>query len=93
MRIFLYATKLYEKYIANSDYYQYSITLQKVLRSKCVCFYNRKAEQPEKIILKLSEALDGECDIEVKVTMFNINYGKNKKMMEACKPLNENMLG
>lgn len=89
MRIFLYAAKLYEKYIANSDYYPYSSTLQKVPCPKCVCFYNGTAEQPERQILKLSDSFDGEGDIEVKVTMLNINYGKNKKLMEVCEPLNE----
>jgi len=89
MRIFLYAAKLYEKYIANSDYYPYSSTLQKVPCPKCVCFYNGTAEQPERQILKLSDSFDGEGDIEVKVTMLNINYGKNKKLMEICEPLNE----
>ena len=89
MRFFLYAAKLYEKYISNSDYYQYSSTLQKAPRPKCICFYNGTANQPEKKILKLSEAFGGEADIEVCVTMLNINYGKNKKLMEACKPLNE----
>jgi len=89
MRIFLYAAKLYEKYIANSDYYPYSSTLQKVPCPKCVCFYNGTAEQPERQILKLSNSFDGEGDIEVKVTMLNINYGKNKKLMEVCEPLNE----
>lgn len=89
MRIFLYAAKLYEKYIANSDYYPYSSTLQKVPSPKCVCFYNGTAEQPERQILKLSDAFDYEGDIEVCVTMLNINYGKNKKLMETCKPLNE----
>ena len=89
MRIFLYAAKLYEKYIANSDYYPYSSTLQKIPRPKCVCFYNGTAEQPERQILKLSNSFDGEGDIEVKVTMLNINYGKNKKLMEVCEPLNE----
>lgn len=89
MRIFLYAAKLYEKHIANSDYYPYSSTLQKVPCPKCVCFYNGTAEQPERQILKLSDSFDGEGDIEVKVTMLNINYGKNKKLMEVCEPLNE----
>lgn len=89
MRIFLYAAKLYEKYIANSDYYPYSSTLQKIPRPKCFCFYNGTAEQPERQILKLSNSFDGEGDIEVKVTMLNINYGKNKKLMEVCEPLNE----
>ena len=89
MRFFLYAAKLYEKYIANSDYYPYSSTLQKAPRPKCICFYNGTVDQPEKKILKLSEAFGGEADIEVCVTMLNINYGNNKNLMEACKPLNE----
>ena len=89
MRFFIYAAKLYEKYITGSDYYQYSNTLQYTPRPKCVCFYNGTANQPENKVLKLSEAFGGEADIEVKVTMLNINYGKNKKLMEACQPLNE----
>ena len=89
MRFFIYAAKLYEKYIANSEYYLYSNTLQKIPCPKCICFYNGTAEQPEKKFLKLSDAFNGDGDIEVKVTMLNINYGKNKKLMEACKPLNE----
>ena len=89
MRFFIYAAKLYEKYISNSDYYQYSTTLQKAPKPKCICFYNGTANQPEKKVLKLSEAFGGEADIEVCVTMLNINYGKNKKLMEACRPLNE----
>ena len=89
MRFFLYAAKLYEKYIANSDYYPYSSTLQKAPRPKCICFYNGTANQPEKKILRLSEAFGYEADIEVCVTMLNINYGKNKNLMEACKPLYE----
>ena len=89
MRFFLYASKLYEKYVANSDYYPYSSTLQPVSTPKCVCFYNGTVNQPEKKELRLSEAFSGDGDIEVKVTMLNINYGKNKALMEACEPLKE----
>ena len=89
MRFFIYAGRLYEKYIATSDYYQYSSSLQPAPRPKCVCFYNGKQEQPEERILKLSDAFEGEGDIEVQVSMRNINYGKNLRMMEACKPLSE----
>ena len=39
--------------------------------------------------MKLSEAFGGEADIEVKVHMLNINYGKNRELMEACQPLRE----
>ncbi len=89
MRFFIYAAKLYEKYIAGSDYYPYSSVLQPAPRPKCVCFYNGMASQPERKILRLSEAFGGEGDIEVAVTMLNINYGKNKALMAACEPLNE----
>ena len=89
MRFFLSAAKLYEKYIAGSDYYPYSSVLQPAPRPKCICFYNGTASQPERKILRLSEAFNGESDIEVLVTMLNINYGKNRELMEACEPLSE----
>ena len=89
MRFFLYAAKLYEKYIASSEYYAYSSVLQSIPRPKCICFYNGTKEQPERVVLKLSDAFRGDGDIEVKVTMLNINYGKNRKLMEACEPLRE----
>lgn len=80
---------MYEKYIASSEYYPYSSILQSAPRPRCVCFYNGTANQPERKVLKLSEAFGGEGDIEVQVTMLNINYGKNKTLMEACEPLQE----
>lgn len=89
MRFLLYAAKLYEKYIAGSDYYPYSSVLQHAPCPKCVCFYNGTANQPEQKILRLSEAFGSEGDIEVVVTMLNINYGKNRELMAACEPLSE----
>ena len=80
---------MYEKYIATSEYYSYSSILQSVPEPHCVCFYNGTAEQPESRVLKLSEAFGREADIKVRVTMLNINYGKNRKLMEACTPLSE----
>ena len=89
LRIFLYAARLYEKYIETSDYNQYSSKLQRLPKPRCICFYNGTNEQPDKKILKLSEAFGEESDIEVNVTMLNINYGKNEAIMNACKPLKE----
>lgn len=89
MRFFIYAAKLYEKYIATSNYNPYSSKLQKVPCPKCICFYNGTEDQPDNKVLRLSDAFDGEADIEVQVTMLNINYGKNRLLMEACKPLQE----
>lgn len=89
MRMFFYAAKLYDKYTQASDYYIYSSTLQKIPKPVCVCFYNGSQEEPERQVLKLSDAYDGDGDIEVKVTVLNINYGKNKKLMDSCKQLRE----
>ena len=89
MRFLMYGMQLYEKYIEASEYYLYSSSLQALPRPNCVCFYNGRAEQPERQVLKLSDAFGGEGDIEVKVMMLNINYGKNRALMEACRPLKE----
>ena len=42
LRFFLYAARLYEKYIKTSDYNQYSSKLQRLPKPKCICFYNSK---------------------------------------------------
>ena len=89
MRFLIYAGNLYDKYAATSVYYKYSSKLQPLPKPVCICFYNGKREQPEKQVLKLSEAYGGDGDIEVKVTMLNVNYGKNKLLMDKCKPLME----
>ena len=46
-------------------------------------------DEPESSVLRLSDAYEGDGDIEVLVTILNINYGKNKALMEACRPLRE----
>lgn len=44
-------------------------------------------------ILRLSDAFtpdtEDNADIEVKVRMLNVNYGKNRKILDSCKPLAE----
>ena len=91
MRMFIYAGKIYSNFIENNENYsRFSSKLQKAPAPKCICFYNGTAEMEEKKILKLSDAFGIENpDIDVKVTMLNINYGHNKALLDACKPLNE----
>lgn len=89
MRFFLYASRLYDKYVFSNEYFRYSSRLQAVPTPKCVCFYNGNEDQPDKMELRLSQAYGGDGDIEVRVTMLNINHGKNKTLMEACEPLRE----
>ena len=90
MRFFIYASMLYSKYIKTSGkYYKYSSKLQKVPTPKCVCFYNGRKEQEDRTIFRLSDAFEGgsDPDIEVTVTMININYGHNQALFDACNPL------
>ena len=90
IRFFLHAGQLYEKYMKDNDIYRYGRTLHRLPKPKCVCFYNGMEEQPEEQILRLSDAFGTEDgDIEVRVRMLNINYGSNRKLMEACRVLND----
>ncbi|MBQ9564630.1 MAG: hypothetical protein IJU98_03480, partial [Synergistaceae bacterium] len=58
---------------------------------KLVVFYNGTDEQEDETILKLSDSFPAgaDFDIEVKVRMLNVNYGRNRKLLDACKPLGE----
>ena len=90
MRFLIYAGMLYGKFTTSTESYnRYSSTLQKAPAPRCICFYNGTDDKPEKEVLSLADAFDSKGDIEVRVTMLNINYGKNRALMEACKPLNE----
>ena len=90
MRFLIYAGMVYSKYIEqNEDYHQYSSVLQKAPAPKCVCFYNGTSEKDERTTLHLRDAFSSDADIDVHVTMLNINYGKNKKLLDSCAPLRE----
>ena len=55
-------------------------------------FYNGRDMQPERQVLKLSDAfINPEEDpaLELKVVMLNINLGRNKELMEQCHTLLE----
>lgn len=53
---------------------------------------NGTEPQPQKQVLKLSDAFEKQLDdveLELTVTIYNINYGNNKELLEACQTLNE----
>lgn len=57
-----------------------------------VVFYNGEQEQPERWVLKLSDAYmvkEEEVLLEVKVLMLNVNKGHNEGLLSACKTLRE----
>ena len=90
VRIFIYAGMLYAKYIeVTNEYHLYSSKQQKLPAPKCICFYNGTRKSEERTILKLSDSFPegSDPDIEVKVTMINVNYGHNQLLMKVCQPL------
>ncbi len=93
VRQLMYAGKLYDKYIQVHHLNIYGKKVVSLPIPKLVTFYNGTEGEEDKI-LRLSDSFrsDAEAyepDIEVKVRMLNINYGKNKELMDACRPLAE----
>lgn len=92
MRFLIYAGMLYDNYIeTHNEYRRYSSVQQKAPTPKCVCFYNGTTQMSDIVTLRLSDAFTPgpEPDIEVKVTMININYGHNSELLEGCRPLRD----
>ena len=82
MRFLIYAGLAYSNYIDDKEnkYHKFSLVQQKAPAPRCICFYNGTYEMEDRVILKLSDSFskDSKPDIEVNVTMININFGHNK---------------
>ena len=87
LRFLMYIARLYEKMIDNKAIYRENLI--KIPTPEFIVLYNGKKEQPEKQILKLSDAFIEKSDIklEVIVKIININYGKSK-ILEKSENLN-----
>ncbi len=93
VRQLMYAGKLYDKYIQRNKLNIYGKKVARLPVPKLVTFYNG-TEGKDDEILRLSDAFEpGEegagADIEVRVRMININYGQNREILKACRPLME----
>ena len=90
LRNLIYVAKVLQGRV--KDEKLYGKTLVKLPVPKFVVFYNGIDFQPEKQELRLSEAFEEkqeEPELELKVTVYNINLGNNKELMEACQLLKE----
>lgn len=88
LRDLSYVTRQMERY--TKDESLYGRRLVKIPGPRFVVFYNGTEEQPEQSLLKLADAFLKKTEypeLELKVQMININYGKNRKLMERCRPL------
>lgn len=93
LRGLLYFSRLYEGYIAEHELNIYSTKLIKLPTPKYIVFYNGTKNEGDSRVLKLSDSFihneSQEACLECTVTMININYGHNKKLMDSCRDLYE----
>lgn len=92
LRDLFYIAKKLQKLVKQDALYR--STLVQIPTPCFLILYNGTDEQPESKVLKLSDAFQkkmGEPELELKVTMLNINLGKNKEIMEQCRRLKEYM--
>ncbi len=86
-----YVNELYEELINSKKLYSEQQIPLPV--PKFVVFYNGSKPQPERKILKLSDAfsIKEEPTLELKAVQLNINKGYNEKLLESCPLLLEYM--
>ena len=93
IRMLIYAGMVYSKYVDDDGnrINLYSSQQQALPVPELVCFYNGMREQPDRTVLELKSAFpDGaETDISGRGMMLNINYGRNRELLDACEPLKE----
>ena len=90
LRDLFYIAKELQGEVIHWDLYRYKLI--KIPTPRFLVFYNGSEEQAEKKYLRLSDAFQksmDDPDLELVVTMLNINLGKNRKLLEQCQTLKE----
>lgn len=90
LRNLFYVADILQKRTYDKDLY--GSRLIKLPSPRFVVFYNGTTVQPERKVFKLSDSYEKKQDkpeLELSVTMYNINYGCNEEIMDACRTLKE----
>lgn len=93
VRSLIYYTIIISKIIKNKNIYGRGLV--KIPVPKFAVFYNGSEDQPEEYELKLSDAFEKETDnpeLELVCKVYNINFGKNKKLLDKCDVIREYMI-
>lgn len=92
LRDLFYVADLLQNYV--KDYNLYGRGLIKIPAPRFIVFYNGKEKQPERRVYRLSDAFSKkqeEPELELTVTVLNINAGNNAELLGKCKTLREYM--
>lgn len=90
LRNLFYIADEYQKLVVQKSLY--SSAIQKIPTPRFVVFYNGTRTVEDRSEFRLSSAYENpteDPDLELRVTMFNINEGHNKELMEHCQTLRE----
>ena len=90
LRDLLYVTNILQRRIHTEK--MYGSKPVRIPAPKFVMFYNGTPRQPEKQIIRLSDAYEKKQEnpeLELAVTVYNINQGYNEEIMDACRTLKE----
>ena len=90
LRDLFYVSDILQKRTGDKDLY--GSKLIRIPSPRFVVFYNGTEPRPERQTLKLSDAYEKKQEspeLELNVTVYNINYGCNEEIMDACRTLKE----
>ena len=90
LRDLLYVTSILQKRTSTENLY--GSKQIKIPNPRFVVFYNGVDSQPERQTIKLSDAYEKkreEPELELTVTVYNINCGYNDEILDACRTLKE----
>ena len=90
LRDMFYISNEYQKLVVQKSLY--SSVLQKIPAPKFVVFYNGTKEIEDISEFRLSSAYECQTDdpdLELRVTVLNVNEGHNQELMEHCQTLKE----
>ncbi|MCL1794801.1 MAG: Rpn family recombination-promoting nuclease/putative transposase [Oscillospiraceae bacterium] len=91
LRCLLYVADIYDQLIDDKDDI-YKAAPMSIENPEFYVIYNGKADYPEKTVIKLSDLFKVkgiENNLELTVTVYNVNNGQNKDVMKRSKTLNE----
>ncbi len=88
IRYLLYYADTIQRSISNRDFYKNFI---KIPRPTFIVLYNGTEEIPDVLRMQLSENFlgEGKSDLQLELTVYNINEGRNREIMEKCRTLQE----
>lgn len=88
LRDLFYAAREYEKLIQESSLY--SSWPLKIPTPRFIVLYNGTERKEERVVLKLSDSFEKPTlELELTVTVLNINSGFNRELLDACQLLGE----